>query len=84
MDARSENTLVLTLSIDRLEIIHKVSLIKIDAEGHEPFVFNGAKKLIERDKPRLIIENVTADIREQLTQWGYTERKYEDSPNSVF
>lgn len=75
---------VLTFSIDSLKINHKVSLIKIDAEGHEPAVLRGAQKLLERDMPILIVETVTDEIRERLLQLGYKEEKYKNSPNIVF
>ncbi len=78
------DTAVLTLSIDSLQINHKVSLIKIDAEGHEPIVFRGMHQLLERDRPVLIIETVTDEIREHLLQLGYSEEKYKNSPNIVF
>lgn len=78
------DTSVLTLSIDSLQINHRISLIKIDAEDHEPSVFRGAKKLIERDTPIIIVETVTDEIRKQLLKLGYKEEKYEDSPNTVF
>jgi len=75
---------VLTFSIDSLRISHKISLIKIDAEGHEPAVLRGAQKLLERDMPILILETVTGEIRGQLLQLGYREEKYKNSPNIVF
>ncbi len=83
--ASSENdTSVLTLSIDSLEISNKISLIKIDAEGHEPVVFSGAMKLIKRDTPILIVETVTDEMQKQLLSLGYKEEKYKNSPNTVF
>lgn len=36
--------------------IKKVDLIKLDCEGAEPFVLAGAKSLIQRDHPDLLIE----------------------------
>lgn len=36
--------------------IIKVDFIKIDVEGFEPFVFDGARKIIERDLPAMYIE----------------------------
>ena len=40
----------------------KIGFIKIDVEGHELDIINGAKKLISKDKPNLMIE-----IEEQHT-----------------
>ena len=75
---------VLTLSIDSLKLDHRISLIKIDAESHEPIVFRGLYKIVKRDKPTLIIETVTDEIRNPLLGLGYTEEKLTDSPNVVF
>lgn len=36
--------------------IQKVDFIKMDVEGFEPFVFDGARKIIERDLPSMYIE----------------------------
>jgi len=81
---KETDTPVLTLSIDNLQISHKISLIKIDTEGHEPIVFRGIHNLLERDRPVLIVETVTDEIREYLVRLGYTEEKYKSSPNIVF
>ena len=75
---------VMSFSIDNLQLDHRISLIKIDAEGHEPAVLRGAMNLLERDRPILIVEAVTSESREQLLQLGYREKNYPDSPNSVF
>lgn len=75
---------VLTVSLDQLQIKNRISLIKIDAEGHEPEVISGALKILERDKPVLIVETVTEEIRKHLLKIGYTEEIYENSPNIVF
>jgi FkbM family methyltransferase len=78
------DTSILTLSIDSLQIKHKISLIKIDAEGHEPSVFQGVQNLLKRDKPTLIVETVTDEIRKQLIELGYKEKQYKNSPNIIF
>ena len=82
--ADKSDTTVLTFSIDSFQFSHKISLIKIDAEGHEPEVLRGAQNLLERDRPLLIGETVTDEIREQLLALGYREEKYNGSPNIVF
>ena len=49
-----------------------VGFIKIDVEGHEKAVIAGAKGLIERDKPRLIVEleerHIGQPIREAVAE----------------
>ena len=47
---------VKSLKLDNINIDNKISLIKIDVEGHELEVINGGIKLINKYKPNLIIE----------------------------
>ena len=75
---------ILTLAVDSLAITNNITLIKIDAEGHEPAVMRGLMNIVQRDKPILIIETVTSDVRDKLSELGYSETKHKDSPNIVF
>ena len=46
-----------TLPLDSyLDIFQDVCLISIDTEGHEPFVLEGSKKVINKFRPAVIIE----------------------------
>lgn len=74
----------LTLAIDDLHLDHRISLIKVDAEGHEQFVLAGMRAQIERDRPILILETVTSPIQEWLAGLGYTVQRFTHSPNRVF
>jgi len=56
----------------------KISLIKVDVEGHEINVFKGAEELIKQNKPAIIFEqgkdsiiNGTSDSLEFLLKLGY-------------
>lgn len=61
--------------------LDKIDLIKIDVDGHDQFVLDGAMKTIRRYKPLIIIEishihyleaGVTAwDFYEKLKAWGF-------------
>lgn len=56
--------------------VQRVDLIKIDVQGGEPAVLEGAKQLIERDRPILIVEAVaewpsTKHIRTLLQEYNY-------------
>lgn len=75
---------ILGLPIDNLRIPNKISLIKVDAEGHEASVFSGMWDLIERDKPFIITESVDEHTRKRFHDIGYTEETYQGSPNVVF
>ena len=55
-----------------------MGFIKIDVEGHEKAVLEGSFKLIERDRPNLLIEiedrhkpNSVRDINEFLMKYDY-------------
>lgn len=78
----SENGLRVTaIPLDNLGIKHRVSLVKIDVEGHESEALRGMKLLIERDKPVLIVETHSSDVTGLLTEWGYACERLEASPN---
>lgn len=62
--------------IDSLNI-EKIGLIKIDVEGHEMQVIEGAKNTLIQQQPNLIIENEivhqkdTSKLFEQIKDYGY-------------
>lgn len=70
-----------TMTLDSLEL-DRVALIKIDTEGHELEVLQGAETLLLRHRPILIIET---GIDGRAVQWlrhhGYEFRCLENSPN---
>ena len=75
---------VLTMAVDSLSPPDRVSLIKIDAEGHELPALQGLKDIIERDRPTLIVENSSNRIAQELEKSGYRSSQIEDSSNLVF
>lgn len=75
---------VLTISVDSLELEHTISLVKIDAEGHELSVLKGMYQLLLRDKPTLIIETDSPEVENTLSAIGYTSHKLNGSPNILF
>lgn len=84
-DERNETDLnILAMPVDNLNLQNKVGFIKIDAEGHEPSVVRGLHKLLERDKPRIVIETVTDEIHTYLIQLGYKDMRLADSPNTIY
>ena len=44
------------ITLDQYYFKHKIGFIKIDVEGHELDIIRGAKNLLERDKPNLLVE----------------------------
>jgi FkbM family methyltransferase len=64
--------------LDDYKFDGKVGFIKIDVEGHEKSVLDGAVNLLERDHPSMLIEieerhkpNSINDIKSVLNQLGY-------------
>lgn len=55
---KNNNTMILGIALDTIEyqFTNKISVIKIDVEGYEVKVLEGAKKLIVKHKPIIIVE----------------------------
>ena len=64
---------VKTAKLDNLLTNNKIGFIKIDVEGHEKNVLIGAKNLIRKNKPNLLVE-----IEER-----YSNEKVEDTINFI-
>lgn len=75
---------IMTMPLDNLVMARKVRLIKIDTEGHEMGVLEGARKTIQRDLPLLIVETETDDPLRFLEPFGYGSSRLPGSPNVVF
>lgn len=75
---------ILGFSIDSLCIPHQISLIKIDAENHEPSVLLGLRDLLNRDHPTLIVEGNSLAIEKFLFEYGYSRKRLAGSPNTIF
>lgn len=70
--------------LDAIQPQVRVSLVKIDAEGHEHSVLLGMRAIMERDHPVLIVECPTHETKGMLVGLGYRVRTYPKSPNVVF
>jgi FkbM family methyltransferase len=58
----------------------KVSFIKLDVEGHEPQVLEGAKKVITKNLPTILVELIdykNSVVPQILKGFGYTEKPIE-------
>ena len=75
---------VLTVKLDALTLEHRIKLMKIDAEGHDPAVLRGAEALLARDHPILIVETGSSEVAEHLRNFGYKSEKLPGSPNTLF
>jgi FkbM family methyltransferase len=73
------------IPIDHFPLPHRISLVKIDAEGHESEVLHGMRQLMQRDSPVLIIEDNGTIPQKFLSDLGYRSVKIQpDSPNVVY
>jgi FkbM family methyltransferase len=84
ISANGSGTPIVAIPLDGLNIDRRVSLIKLDTEGHELATLRGFARTIQRDKPTLIVE--TADGSEAvrlIESWGYSVSRLPGSPNVV-
>ncbi len=72
--------------IDEFNFDNKISFIKIDVEGHEIEVIEGAKKTIEENKPTLLVEieekhskKKVSDSIKYINSLGYNSFYYDKS-----
>src|SRR5262249_17480823 len=70
--------------LDALPLPTRVSLVKLDAEGHELAVLRGMAGLLKRDRPALIVEVSGGASAEFILNCGYTMEKLPGSPNCIF
>ena len=75
---------VMSIPVDSLNLNEKISLIKIDVEGHEKQALDGMIELLRRDCPILIVEGNDKGVEELLTGLGYKYTENPGSPNRVF
>ena len=75
---------VVCIAIGSLGIDRTISLIKIDVEGHELSALMGLERLIERDRPVLVIEGRSDEVEAFLSNYGYRGHQDANSPNRVF
>ena len=72
--------------VDQIAPTHKVSFVKIDTEGHEYQVVQGMQKLIDRDRPIIVVEgDASCDaVRFLVDRMGYAASpRTGKSPNTL-
>lgn len=77
------------LAMERLDNINiveeKVDFVKIDVEGHELFVLNGALETLRKYKPVIFIETGNPEeVKKLLSPIGYRLEKEFENCNSLF
>lgn len=77
-------TIVLCMPIDSLTFEKPVTLVKVDAEGHDLAVLRGMTSLLAQHRPTVIVEDKTAMLLEFMTALGYVAHALPGSPNRIF
>ena len=75
---------VFCIPLDCFNFPHPISFIKIDVEGHEFTALKGMEKLIRKDHPVIVAEGHTDEVVSFLENLGYSNRRYENSPNTLY
>ena len=80
----ASNLKILTVPVDCLNIKELIRFVKIDAEGHELSVLKGMVGLLKRDKPVLLVEDNSPELRTFIEKLEYSSRTLESSSNRIF
>lgn len=86
-DVKRENVVTAMLPLDICYFENRISVIKIDVEGFECEVLKGAKNIIERDRPVLIMEIFNDNMKRVanvIGEYGYDRFIYMTEQNYVF
>jgi FkbM family methyltransferase len=75
---------VMSCSIDSLRLPGPVRVLKIDAEGHDAVVVRGARDMIAANRPTIVIESVSEEVRTLLGSLGYESRTMPGSSNVIW
>ncbi len=75
---------VIAMPIDSVRFPSRISLAKIDVEGHELAALKGMENLLTRDRPVLIVEGQAQPVSDYLRSLGYGFSETPGSPNRVF
>jgi FkbM family methyltransferase len=74
----------LALTIDSLDLVGNIGVVKVDAEGHELPVLRGMRDVLSRCRPNVIVEGISAEIQSELSSLGYVGEVLRGSPNTLY
>ncbi|HEX2189085.1 MAG TPA: FkbM family methyltransferase [Longimicrobiaceae bacterium] len=83
-EAPPDGPAVYCVPLDSLGFPEPVRLVKVDVEGHELPALRGMRRLLERDRPALIVETAGTAVAEWLRPLGYRAEVTPGSPNQLF
>ena len=75
---------IMTCAIDSLNLAGPVRVLKIDAEGHDAVVIRGARNLIARDLPTIVMESGSNEVKPLLEDLGYRLEGVAGSSNVIY
>jgi FkbM family methyltransferase len=83
-DGATSKVQVLCLTIDTFRFPARIAFVKIDAERHERPVLEGMRSLLQHDRPVLMVEDNTPDVKPFLEQLGYRATGLPGSANLIY
>lgn len=76
---------VFCCTVDSFDFGHRISFVKIDAEGNELPILKGMRRLLERDHPILVVEAGQPNaLIDYLSALEYRVKQLPQSPNLIF
>jgi len=84
LTASATDLQVMACAIDSLALNGPVRVIKIDAEGHDAVVVRGARQLIAAQKPTIVIESISEEVKAMLGELGYVSETVPGSSNVIY
>lgn len=75
---------ILCIPAGVLNYSNEIKLVKVDAEGHDFNVIQGLKNILQKDRPLLVIEENTDEMRKYLDDLDYKPIKLKDSHNTIY
>jgi FkbM family methyltransferase len=83
LSSEAKGLTTITIPVDAIPLPAIVRLVKIDVEGHELAVLHGMRKLLERDRPILIVETSAQETVDLLHESDYATERLPGSSNLV-
>jgi FkbM family methyltransferase len=82
--AASAELQIMTCAIDSLGLAGPVRVLKIDAEGHDAVVVRGARNLIAANRPTIVMESGSGEVKALLESLGYRLEGVAGSSNVIY
>mgnify|MGYP000847661295 CR=1 FL=1 len=70
---KKDSVIKYSIKLDEIKINKKISFIKIDCEGFELEVLQGAKSIIKKNKPAILVEQNNNKVVKFILSLGYKE-----------